>query len=126
VLRKLGLGIVIAATLLGTPGFAAEDLVLRVDRAEAARDQVSGGAALHVWLDPEARKAFASFTLEHVGHRTDLVVDGDVLSSPVIQTVVDTEMLVLSGVDSFEQAQEMAEMLSQKKATMLVRLSAPQ
>lgn len=121
-LRKLGLG-VIAAALLGVAGVSAEELVLRVDRAEAVTDDVSGGAALHVWLAPEARQAFAGFTLRHVGDKTDLVVNDDVVSSPVIQTVIDTEMLVLSGVDSMARAREMAELLNRKRATMLVRLA---
>jgi preprotein translocase subunit SecD len=125
-LRKLGLGIVIAAALLGSAAVSAQELILRVERAEVVRDDAPGGAALHVWLAPEAQKTFAAFTLEHVGEKTDLVVNGDVLSSPVIQTVIDTDMLMLSGVDSFAQAEEMAELLNHKKATMLVRLSPPE
>jgi preprotein translocase subunit SecD len=124
-LRKLGLGVVIAGTLLGVAGASAEELVLHVTRAEVASDVFSGGPTLHVWLTPEARKAFAAFTLEHVGDKTDMIVNGDVLSSPVIQTVIDTEMVVLSGVDSFVEAQEMAALLSHKKATISVRLSTP-
>jgi preprotein translocase subunit SecD len=124
-LRKPGLCVVIACTLLSAATASAEDLVLRIMRAEVAADDFSGGATLHVWLAPEARKAFAAFTLEHVGDQTDLVVNGDILSSPVIQTMIDTEMLVLSGVESFAQAQEMAALLNGKKASMSVRLSTP-
>ena len=124
-LRKLGLGVAIAATLLGAAMASAEDLVLRVTKAEVTVDDYSGGPALHVWLSPEARKAFADFTLEHVGDQADLVVNGDILSSPVIQTAIDTEMLVLSGLDSVKQAQDMVALLNGKKTSISVRLSAP-
>ena len=123
-LKKLGLGVV-AATFLCAAGASAEELVLHVVRAEVTSDVFSGGPALHVWLTPEARKAFAAFTREHVGEQADMIANGDVLSSPVIQTPVDTEMLMLSGVESFVQAQEMVALLSHKKATISVRLSAP-
>jgi preprotein translocase subunit SecD len=123
-LRTLGLGIV-AAALFGAAGVSAEELVLGVVRAEVAEDGYSGGPALNVWLTPEARAAFAAFTLDHVGQKTDLLVNGDVLSSPVIQTPIDTKMLLLSGVGSFAQAEEMAASLNRKKATISVRLSAP-
>lgn len=122
-LRKLSLGIVTAVLLAG--GVSAEELVLGVVRAEVAEDGYSGGPALNVWLTPEARSAFAAFTADHVGEKTDLLVNGDVLSSPVIQTPIDTEMLLLSGVDSFAQAREMSASLNRKKATISVRLSAP-
>jgi preprotein translocase subunit SecD len=124
-LRKLGLGVAIAGTLLGVAGASADELVLQVTRAAVASDVFSGGPTLHVWLTPAARKAFAAFTSEHIGEQTDMLVNGDILSSPVIQTVVDTEMVVLSGVESFVEAQEMAALLSHKKATISVRLSGP-
>ena len=124
-LRKLGLGVVIAGMLLGVAGAFAEELVLRVAKAEVAADDFWGGPELHVWLTPEAQKAFAAFTLDHVGEQTDMIVNGDVLSSPVIQTVINTETLVLSGLDSFVEAQELVALLSHKKATISVRLSTP-
>ena len=124
-LRKLGLGVVVAGTLLGVAGASADELVLHVTRAAVASDVFSGGPTLQVWLTPEARKAFAAFTSEHVGEQTDMIVNGDILSSPVIQTVVNTETMVLSGLDSFVEAQELAALLSHKKATISVRLSTP-
>ena len=124
-LRKLGLGVVIVGTLLGAVGASAEELVLHVTKAAVASDVFSGGPTLHVWLTPAAQKAFAAFTSEHVGEQTDMIVNGDILSSPVIQTVVNTEVVVLSGVESFVEAQELTALLSHKKATISVRLSAP-
>ena len=101
---------------------AQEPIELSILSAEAAPDVLTGTPAITLALTKDAQARFASFTGEHVGERTDILVDGVVVTSPVIQTVIDSRTLVLSGLLTMSEAQEMAERLTNAGGIVTVRL----
>lgn len=101
---------------------AQEPIALSILSAEAAPDVMTGTPAITLALTKDAQARFANFTSEHVGERTDILVDGVVVTSPVIQTVIASKTLVLSGLLTMSEAQEMAERLTNADGIVTVRL----
>jgi|GEM_PF-6328286 len=70
-------------------------------------DAFLGEPALNFTIELEHRDAFASFTAAHIGRRLAIVVDGAILSSPVIRAGI-RDAGVISGLASLEEAQTIA------------------
>ena len=116
-------------TFAGAPStlaWAQESVPLDVSRAYVSPDEMSGLAAIKIVLSKDAQAAFAAFTAEHAGQRTDMLVDGVVVTSPVIQTVIDSEWLVLNGDFTMAEAQALVERLNEASSHVAVRLQGKQ
>ncbi len=74
----------------------AETLRLNVENAEQSRSPDTARDVIDVKLDPKSRKALADFTRTRVGRQIHLFVDGHLLTSPTLQSVIDTGSLRLS------------------------------
>lgn len=106
--------------------WAQEAVPLDVARAYASPDDMSGLPAIKIILSKDGHAAFAAFTAEHVGQRTDMLVDGVVVTSPVIQTVINSEWLLLSGAFTMSEAEAMAERLNEASSHVAVRVQGKQ
>ncbi|UYN98130.1 MAG: hypothetical protein KIT02_09045 [Devosia sp.] len=114
----------LALSMLPLPSFAQERIALLVHDAEAIADALSGLPVIEVHLGKKAQTRFALFTGRNVGKRTDLIVDGQVLTSPVIQTQINTSTLQISGVGTMAEAVALAARLSAGAAMVEVQLAA--
>lgn len=101
----------------------ADSLMLEIDRARASSDSLTGRPVVELHLSRDAQAVFGSFTEDNVGAQVDLMVDGEVLTSPVIRTPIYGSMLQISGIDTLEEAEALALRLSQGDAQVEVRLS---
>lgn len=59
-------------------------------------------------LGPEGAKAFARLTRIHVGRRLAIVLDNTIYSAPVIQSPITAGRGVITGLDSLEEAKDLA------------------
>ena len=62
-------------------------------------------------LNSEGASAFAEATKENLGKILYVVYDGEIVSSPVVQTVISGGTGEISGMDSYEEAEELASMI---------------
>ncbi len=77
----------------------------QVDTLASGQDQ-SGQPTLEISLTPQATTAFANYTRDHVGDFLAIVLDGSVLSAPVINApITDGHISITSGaVGGFDPA----------------------
>lgn len=104
------------------PPKAVAPISLKVAKAEVTTQSISYGAAVKVDLAPDSTNAFRDFTLAAIGQKTQLVVDGKVISEPVIQEPIMGGSVMIS-VDTAAEAQAIAQQLSASDATITVRLA---
>lgn len=95
---------------------------LKIAKAEMTTDGVSYGAAVKIDLTPDSAGAFRDFTTVSVGRTTQIVVDGKVISEPVIREPITGGSVMIS-VDSTVEALKLAKQLSAPGATITVRLA---
>lgn len=101
---------------------AATELVpLAVVDAKSTYDTLTGAPVVEITLSEEGQAAFAKFSGENVGKRVDVLVDDDVITSPVIHTPLYMQVMQLSGLETMAMATEIATRLRGKKAQVFVR-----
>ena len=110
-------GIVLVVVLLLKPALA-DDVVLSVQSAKMGFDEISAQPSVQVTLAPKAAKLLAALTLENVGNIIELRVDGELLTSPVVQTPILGGELVISGALTMAEAKALAERLAEKGASI--------
>jgi preprotein translocase subunit SecD len=115
VLLKLCLALV----LLVQPALAA-DFELVVQSAKARPDPVSGQPSIEVVLTPKSTKVFGQLTLDNVGNVMELRVDGELLTSPTVQTPILGGTLVITGAFTDETAHALASRLAEEGARIVV------
>ncbi|TDV42623.1 SecDF P1 head subdomain-containing protein [Actinophytocola oryzae] len=69
----------------------------RLDRAEIANDQNTGGWTLNLDLNDADAKAFGDWTTDHTGERLAMVVDDEVVVAPTIQSAITGGEIQISG-----------------------------
>ena len=68
--------------------------------------------AVSIVFDPEGTKLFAEATQELLGKRLYIVLGEEVISAPVIQQLITEGTAVISGLESLEEAEELAKVLN--------------
>jgi preprotein translocase subunit SecD len=111
------------ALMLVHPAVAA-DIVLAVATAKIGHDPFSAEPSVEVTLTPEARKTFGKVTLEHIGEVVELWVDGELVSSPVVQSPILEGSLTISGAMTAADARLLAARLSEEGAVLTLRPAA--
>lgn len=113
--------------LMVQPVVAAEDeiLLLPVDRATVSVDSATGDPLLLIWLSRQGRDGFTAFSNAHLGSRVDVMVDGVVLTSPFIQAPIQSELLMISGGFTQEEAEFLADKLTAEDGGISVRPFKP-
>lgn len=115
----------VALVLLGLVHSAmAADFELAVETAREGYDRFSAQPTVEAVLTPEGRKAFAKLTLEHVGEVIELRVDGELLSSPVVQSPILDGRLTISGAMTAAKARSLAARLSDHSAVITLTPAA--
>ncbi|MGB3336570.1 MAG: hypothetical protein WBA73_05260 [Devosia sp.] len=109
-----------AMLLLVHPAMAA-DIDLAVETAKVGYDPFTAQPSVEVTLTPEARKVYGKLTLEHIGEVIELWVDGELVSSPVVQTPILEGSLVITGSMTAEDARLLAARLDDHAAVITLR-----
>ena len=120
---KRALVILLSGLALTSGAMAAEPIAISVESAEAELDEFTSQPLVNVRWSADGQSTFAAFTAEHVGKRLDLLVGDEVVTSPVVQTVLDMRDIQITGLYSLEEANDIANRLSGKKARIFVRLA---
>lgn len=71
----------------------------------------SGGVNIGFRLRPAAAEAFATFTRDNIDHRAAIIVDGQLMSAPVIRGPIEGGSGVITGSMDPREAQELASAL---------------
>mgnify|MGYP000910489905 CR=1 FL=1 len=112
---------ILATTIFVAGAVAAELVPLEVMSARPIVDPITGTPVVEITLSDDGRATFAEFSSENVGKRVDVLVDDDVMTSPVIQTPLDMRVMQISGLDTMAIATDIATRLRGKKAQVFVR-----
>ncbi|NDJ63161.1 MAG: hypothetical protein GYB67_18725, partial [Chloroflexi bacterium] len=82
----------------------------QVMAATAVEDDFNGGWRIEVRFSPEAGETLAAFTRANIGMALAIVLNGEVLSAPTIQSEVGTEV-VITGTFTADEARALAAQL---------------
>jgi preprotein translocase subunit SecD len=90
-----------------------EVLIAAADIASADQqmDPLWGSPVVSLVLTPAGRDQLARVTTDHVGQALAIVVDGSLLTAPIIREPILAGGLQISGLDSLEQAKDLAHRL---------------
>ncbi len=84
----------------------------RLDRASQGFDQQTGRPVISFGFDRAGAISFGTLTAENVGQRFAVVLDGQVLTAPVIQQAIPGGQGQITGDFTVEEAQTLAVLLS--------------
>lgn len=111
-----GIGTTLLPLRDGGGSIAVEDRVAlsgdRLDRAAAAFDQDTGRPMVTFAFDRQGSITFAGITADNIGQRFAVVLDGEVLTAPVIQTAIPGGQGQITGDFTIEEAQTLAVLLT--------------
>ena len=119
--RRRRLAAFIGALLCLVHNVMAADFELAVKTAKVGLDPFTAQPIVDVVLTHESRKDFAKLTLEHVGDVIELWVDGELVSSPVVQSPIPEGSLTISGAMTAADARLLAARLSEEGAVITLR-----
>jgi preprotein translocase subunit SecD len=86
--------------------------VRRLDTATVRYDQVSTAWVLELDLNDEDTATFADWTAAHTGERLAVVVDGEVVVAPQIQSAITGGIVQLSGNYTQDEARELLDRIT--------------
>ena len=111
-----GLGVSILEMRDGSGTLPVEDRVAlsgdRLDRAAWVLNPDTGRPMVTFAFDRQGAIAFAEITAANIGQRFAVVLDGDVLTAPVIQTAIPGGQGQITGDFTLEEAQTLAVLLT--------------
>ena len=73
-----------------------------------SQDKITGRPTINVEFSPEGRDLFAAITRDNLNKRLAIILDGRVLSAPVIRSEISGGKAVIAGDFTMDQAQELA------------------
>lgn len=122
---RIVLAIILSAGCSGVAplALASERLLLQLMDAEVDVDAYTGDPVVNIRLAKKSQARFAAFTADHIGQQIELVVNGMVVASPVIQGKIDSPNLQVSGLGETEATAEMATKLAGGQAMVEVRVA---
>ncbi len=74
----------------------------------------ANGAQLSVELNPTGAKKIHDYTASHIDQRVGIVVDGELVSAPIIKQMISGKNFVISAI-SDERAHELAKAINSQK-----------
>ncbi len=83
-----------------------------VEKASVAQDQITRQPVVLLNFSGEGKDLFADLTKENVGNVMAIILDGEVISAPVIRDVIYDGNVQISGQFNIEEAQELARNLN--------------
>jgi len=103
---------------------AADPLRIEVASAEAAYDQRTGEPVISFKMTSSSARAFAELTAHNVGRKAAILIDGRMVSAPVIREPILGGSGQVSGHFSAEEARDIALRLSSGAAKMEIEIVA--
>ncbi|MDT2021854.1 SecDF P1 head subdomain-containing protein [Methylocella sp. CPCC 101449] len=96
-------------------------ITLQVASTKMELAAFSGTDGLEITLTPESAARFRAFTIKGIGRRSQLLVNGKVVTEPMINHPIVEGRVVLSGMSKAE-LQAVAQQLAAPGAAIVVRL----
>lgn len=79
--------------------------------AYVAQDQNTGGYQIALKFNSEGSDAFAAATAQYIGQSISIVLDGEILCSPVVEAVISDGNAVITNIGSYEECAQLASLL---------------
>ena len=83
-----------------------------VESAKVSSDPVSGQPIVEVKFNEEGTKKFSDISAENIKKRIAIVVDGKVVTAPIVQTRIPGGRVHITGDLTKEQAEELVRMIN--------------
>ena len=112
------------------PNFASKDFYVSseailslkdIEKLEAYADQYSGKYGLEIIFDEEGKEEFEKYTRENIGSLLGIVVNGQLITSPVIRAVISGGKVQTGGVFHKNEAKDILKKFSQIKDAQKVK-----
>lgn len=101
----------------------AQNITLDIDKAETSRSH-GGSAAITMYLTPDSRREFGTFTSAHVGRFVDVILSNRVITRIRLWSSIEGGVLQIGGPGIDERhAADLARQLSSPGAKIDVRMS---
>jgi preprotein translocase subunit SecD len=97
-------------------------LRVQVQRAEAAFGTETSEPVVVITMSPRSGRMFHELTLNNVGRRLVLRIDGQIVSEPIIREAIKGGVVQISGSMTVKDAADLAERLSKGEAKVEVEL----
>jgi preprotein translocase subunit SecD len=97
-----------------------------LSHAQVAFEQTSGAASVSLEFNQEGAELFSKLTRENQGKVLAIVLDGNIISAPVIQTEIRDGKAQITGTFTPEQAKELARNLNYGALPVPIELSSSQ
>lgn len=79
--------------------------------AQLVFDGTTGQPQVSIEWNKEGKEIFAKITSENIGKRIGIILDGNMISAPTVQTAITDGKAVITGVGSRQEAKELASRL---------------
>jgi len=96
-------------------------MALDVRSASVGFDDATGQPALKISLSPDGAKAFGDFTVEHVGEVIDILVAGDVVTSPKLMSPIHSDWILVTGPFTATELEAIAEAINRGSSAVTLR-----
>lgn len=83
---------------------------------QVVHDPLANRPEIRIRLTPEGAQLFAAVTREHVRRQIAIVIDGKIVSAPIVNEPITGGSLTISGSFTEKEAQELARKLSPEKS----------
>jgi preprotein translocase subunit SecD len=118
--RSILLACVLAAATITAA--SAQSIPIEVSEAAQDYDQRTGEPVVTLRMTPASAHAFAELTAKNVGRTAAMVIDGRVVSKPVIRTPILGGMAQISGHFTVEEARAIATALTSGTSKMQIEI----
>jgi preprotein translocase subunit SecD len=114
-----------AAALVSLPQVAtAEPLRIELANAAPAFDSLTGEPIIDFRMTPHSVHAFAELTKANVGRKAAMLIDGRLVSAPIIREPILGGKGQIHGNFTAGEAREIADRLASGKATLTIQIVA--
>jgi preprotein translocase subunit SecD len=115
----------LAAAFVFLPAFAiAEPLRIELSGASLAFDKRTGRPVVAFRMTSRSAHAFAELTAANVGRKAAMLIDGRVVSAPIIREPILGGAGQIYGNFTADEARDMADRLASGKATLTIEIVA--
>jgi preprotein translocase subunit SecD len=93
-----------------------------LDRATLEFNQASGAPEISLVFNSEGRKKFGEITSRNIGNRVAILLDGQILSAPTVQSAITDGQAVISGQFTLQEAKELVTRLNSGALPVPIKL----
>lgn len=99
----------------------AQSVAVDVLSTSVGTDEQTGQPALKIRMSDEGQKIFSAFTEQHVGKTIDVLVDGVVVTSPMLNTPIHSEWIIITGPFVMSELEAMSEIINRTEGAVTLR-----